>query len=168
MMGFVVFNPAHAQTPTQKSAAPVELGNFNGWTVYKLESDAGKSCYTVTQPAKSDPPGLRRDPAYLFITHRPKDKVRNEISFGLGYPLKPNTAGSLQIVGGEKFTLASNGEGAWMADTKQQDRSIAAMRKGKEAVVKATSKRGAVTTDRYALPGLPQAMDLIDKECPKQ
>ena len=55
-----------------------------------------------------------------------------------------------------------------MADTKQQDRSIAAMRKGKEAVVKATSKRGAVTTDRYALPGLPQAMDMIDKECPKQ
>lgn len=158
-------SPALAQ---DKTAAPQEIGKYGAWTVYRLNNAGALSCYAVTQPAKSDPPAARRDPAYLFLTHRPKEKVRSEFSVNMGYPLKPNSAGSLDILGAGKFTLVTNGEGAYLADGKQDAAAAAALRKGREAVVKATSKRGTATSDRYSLNGVAQALDRIDQECPKQ
>lgn len=156
--------PAVAQ---DKAETPVEVAKYNAWTVYRLDSSTGRSCYAVTQPARSEPPNAKRDPAYFFITHRPKENVRNEISASMGYPLKANSAGSLTILDGEKFLLAGSGEGVFLADAAKEDMAVAAMRKRREVTIKAISKRGTSTTDRYSLNGIGKALDHIDRECPK-
>ncbi len=145
--------------------APVELGKFEGFTAYAQERKTGRACYIVAQPAKTAPASVRRDPVYLFITHRPKEKIRNEISLSMGYPLKPDAPASLEIVPGGIFPLAAQNEGAWLAEAANQTLAVDAMRKAREVVVKGTSKRGTATTDTYALKGLAQALARIDQEC---
>jgi hypothetical protein len=39
------------------------------------------------------------------------------------------------------------------------------MKKGGNLVVKASSKRGNATSDRYSLAGIAQAIDRAEKEC---
>ncbi|MES2905467.1 MAG: invasion associated locus B family protein [Pseudomonadota bacterium] len=151
----------------QKAVAPAEIGQFNGWTAYRLENDKGRSCYITTQPAGSEPASARRDPIYIFITHAPKAGKRNEISIKLGYAVKPQSGGSFEILGGEKFDLATSGEGAWLKDAAKETSAVEAMKKGKEVLVKATSKRGTLTTDRYSLTGIGKALEKIDRECAK-
>ena len=50
-------------------------------------SQSGKSriCYTLAQPKTRDPEDLKRDPAYAFISERPAERVRNEVSFIMGF-----------------------------------------------------------------------------------
>ena len=42
---------------------------------------------------------------------------------------------------------------------------LAAMKRGGSLVVKASSKRGNATTDRFSLAGIAQALDRAEKEC---
>jgi hypothetical protein len=153
---------AVAQTGDQ----PALLGSYDGFKAYSQERAGKRSCFVVGAPDKSTPANVRRDPIHLFITHRPKDKVRNEISFQMGYPLKADAAASFEVAGGT-YALAGYGEGAWLAEVVKQDLAVEALRKAKEISVKGTSARGTATNDHYALKGLAQALDRIDAECPK-
>jgi hypothetical protein len=42
---------------------------------------------------------------------------------------------------------------------------LAAMKRGGSLVVKASSKRGNATTDRFSLAGIAQALDTAEKAC---
>jgi invasion protein IalB len=44
-------------------------------------------------------------------------------------------------------------------------RLVEALRKGRDAIVKSTSTRGNLTTDRYSLAGVSQALDRVAQEC---
>src|SRR5262245_12242252 len=79
-----------AAARAQESPQPALLGAFGSFKAYTQERNGGRACYIVAAPDKMTPENVRRDPAYLFIAHRPKEKIRNEISLQLGYPLKPN------------------------------------------------------------------------------
>lgn len=153
---------AFAQTPAQPSL----LGSFEGFKAYTLEKNGARSCYVVGAPDRMAPANVRRDPVHLFVTHRPKDRVRNEINFQMGYPLKADAAATLEV-GGSSYALATLNEGAWIAEVVKQEIAVEAMRKAKEITVKGTSVRGTATSDHYTLKGLAQALDRIDAECPK-
>jgi hypothetical protein len=150
----------------QMAAQPSPLGAYDNFKAYAHEKNGKRSCYVSGSPDKMMPANVRRDPVYLFIAHRPKDKVRDEISFQMGYPLKADAPASLEIAGAN-YPLAAYGEGAWLADLVKQDLVIESMRKAKEITVKGTSARGTATADHYSLKGLAQALDRIDVECPK-
>jgi hypothetical protein len=69
-------------------------------------------------------------------------------------------------VGDTSFDLLPKGPNLWVKNAAQESALVAEMRKGKSLIVKATSKKGNLTTDTYSLSGFAQAIDRALKDCP--
>src|SRR5262245_3155802 len=151
--------PALAQSPE-----PTSLGEFGDWAAYTYKAQGGKVCYISSQPKTQTPKNAKRDPAFLLVTHRPSQSVRNEVSTIIGYPFKKDATVQL-TVDTQNYELFTNGDGAW-ADTTAKDKEIvAAMKKGQKLTIKGASWRGTETLDSYSLKGLAQALAKIDAAC---
>jgi invasion protein IalB len=154
------------RTAAVAAALPKVLGQYADWGAYVAAPDGKKVCYTLAKPKSSttNPAGRKRDPAYVFISTRPSENVRNEISVIVGYPLRPSSDATAEI-GSTKFAMYTQNDGAWIKNVAEEARMIEAMRKGAELIIKGTSSRGTQSTDVYSLKGLTQAMDRADQEC---
>ncbi len=139
------------------------LGQFNDWSAYQATTDKGKLCFIISQPTKREPAGLNRDPAYFFITHRPGDNVRNEISVQVGFPLREGSTADT-VVGSDKFSLITQNDRAW-SNGQDDSKLVAAMRRGANVTVTSVSGRGNQTKDTYSLRGISAALDKINQEC---
>ena len=144
----------------------LELGKYGDWGAYQTQSGKSKICYALAQPKDRQPTTLKRDPAYIFISHRPGEGVRGEVSVIMGFPLKEGSNDAGADVSGANFGLITKGTNAWVKNVAEETQMIDAMRKGSKLVIKAPSAKGNVTTDTYALGGLAQALDRVQKECP--
>ena len=84
-----VLAPASADTtkPAKKDDAskPALVATFGDWNVFVAEAGKGRICYTLAQPKTREPASLKRDPGYAFISDRPGEGVRNEVSFIMGF-----------------------------------------------------------------------------------
>lgn len=155
------------------AAAPRELGTFNSWRAFVHQGPGGRQCYALGAPSASEPrdiqPGTaRRGQTHLFITHRPGQNVRNEISVVIGYAFRPNTTATLEVVsqaGTRRFALYTRDQGAWVQNAAEEAQLIAAMRTGRELRVRGTSARGTNTVDTYPLAGVSGALDRVAQEC---
>jgi hypothetical protein len=154
-----------APAPAAADPGPAKsLGSDGAWTAYLAQNKGGKVCYLVGQPEKTDPAGMKRKPVMAMVTHRTEDNVSNVVSFDEGYPLNED-ADVIVETGPDKFQLFAKDDTAW-ARTSDLDKTIVtALAKEKQAVVKATPKKGHVTTDVYSLAGFSKALALIDKAC---
>ena len=142
----------------------VRLGGAQKWQAYSDTVKGQRTCYIVGEPQKTEPESAKRDKVFATVTHRPAEKVANEVSFNAGYLFKEGSEADV-IVDGKKFSLFTNKEGAWTRDAASDKAVVGALSKGKIAVVKGTSSRGTATTDTYALAGFGQALAEIDKAC---
>jgi len=153
--------PAPAQPAP---AGPTLIGQFGDWGVYVSQNPKSKVCYALSQPKDRQPANLKRDPAYFFVSTRPGESVKNEVSVMVGFPMKEGNEASAQI-GDVSFALYTKQGSAWVRNIAEEARLVDALRKGKDAVIKSTSLRGNVTTDRYSLSGIAQALDRVAQEC---
>jgi hypothetical protein len=161
---------AAAPKKPQAAAAPSaggptdSLGTSGPWSAYASRDKAGRVCYLVGQPEKSDSAGTPRKAPSAMVTHRPAENISNVVSFVEGYALKEGSEVALEI-GDKKFELFTKDDGAW-ARTAELDRTIVGtLAHGKSAVVKGTPQKGRATTDVYSLAGFAKALALIDKAC---
>jgi hypothetical protein len=145
-----------------------QIGTFKQWNAYTHTEAGGKVCYIASQPSdtKYSTPIKQRDPAFFLITTRPASKTRNEASTIIGYPFKPDSK-VIVDVDGQKFTMFTQNDGAWMEDTSQETALITVMQSGTKMTVTGTSRRGTEITDTYSLAGVTAALKAIDKECPQ-
>jgi hypothetical protein len=120
----------------------------------------------LAKPAKSEttPPNRSRDQAFLFVSSRPAEKVKDEVSIIIGYGFKPNTDATLEL-GGASYAMYTQADGAWIKNAAEEAKLVEAMRKGGDATIKGTSARGTGTTDVFSLKGLAQALDKVGEEC---
>ena len=158
-----------AAAPRRHSAAasgkPDPVGTFGDWTAY-VAKGKDKTCYALAQPDKRAPANLQRDPAYVFISTRPTDGVRNELSIVEGFDVKNGgDQDASAAIGSASFKLIAKGSDLWLEDDSQGPQMIAAMKKGAQMTVTAMSMRGNVTTDTYSLSGLTKALDAALKGC---
>lgn len=143
--------------------APVLVAQFGDWGVYVNKT--ARTCFALTQPKERQPANVKRDPAYFFVTTRPNDKLVNEISIMAGFALKED-AEAVLASGGANYPLFVKGTGLWIKEPADEAKLLDALKKDKEITLKLTPAKGAVTTDRYSLTGLPQALERVAKECP--
>ncbi len=158
--------PAAAQRQASNAGQPSLLGQFGDWGAYAGTSGGNKVCFALATPESSqtNPPNRPRDPVYLFVSTRPADNVRDEVSFMMGYPLRPGGDVTAEV-DGTKFEMQASGDGAWVKNAAEEGRIVDLMRRGSELVMHGISTRGTTTTDRYSLKGVTQALDRVAQEC---
>lgn len=149
-----------------EGSQPTLLGQFADWGAYTASPGGKKLCFALSKPKSSqtNPPGRNRDPAYLFVSTRPTENVRNEVSVLIGYPFKASTDATAEI-GSTKFAMSTQNDGAWIKNVADEARLIEAMRKGADMTIKGVSGRGTQTTDQFSLRGLGEAMARVEQEC---
>jgi len=161
----------NASTKSAPAAAsgggqPSLLGQFGDWGAYAATSGGRQVCYALAKPTSqaTQPPNRPRDPAYIFVSTRPAENVRNEISIVIGYPFKPGSEANVDI-GSAKYVMYTQADGAWIKNAAEEARMVDTMRRGADLVVTGESGRGTISTDRYSLRGLSQALDRVAQEC---
>ena len=159
---------AFAQQPPRSATAaratePTLLGQYSDWGAYTASPGGNKMCFALAKPksTKIEPAGRSRDPAYVFVSTRPADNVKNEISVIIGYPFKTSSDATAEI-GNTKFAMYTQNDGAWIKNVAEEARLVEAMRKGAELTVKGSSGRGAQSVDQYSLKGLSQAVAVFN------
>ena len=183
---------ASAKDTKAESAKPSLVANFGDWNVFVGEVGKGRICYTLAQPKSREPASLTRDPGYAFISDRPAEGVRNEVSFIMGFDVSggdtaeaspeaksgekaskssarsksPAASAPIALVDEAPFEMLPKGGNLWVKNAAKESALIAEMRKGVKLVVKAASLRGHQSVDTYSLTGFSQAMDRLQKECP--
>lgn len=158
--------PAAAAPSVPGAPQPTLLGQFGDWGAYAATPGGKKVCFALAKPANSStsPPNRPRDPAYMFISSRPAEKVKDEVSIIFGYGLKPNADANIEVAGAY-YTMYTQADGAWVKNAAEETRLVEAMRKGQDLTVKGMSAKGTASTDVYSLKGLPQALDRVGQEC---
>ena len=175
--------PAKDKPKDPPAAKPSLVGSYGDWSVYQSQSGKNRICYTLAQPKGRDPEDLKREAAYAFISERPAEGVRNEVSFIMGFDVGASGAEDAKdkkkakkkdsdpvaptaVIGDASFELLPKGADLWVKNAAKESDLIAEMRKGSKLVIKASSKKGNTTTDTYSLSGFSQAIDRALKDCP--
>ncbi len=155
---------------TGLSAAPAQAQNakaiaqFKDWATYVGQEGGGKVCFVVSQPKDTLPKGVNRGDIYFYVTQRPGEGVRHEVSVITGYPYRSGSETTVAI-GTDTFRLYTSEDSAWLDNAAEEERLVAAMRAGARMIVKGTSSRGTDTTDTYSLLGVSAALNRAAKEC---
>jgi hypothetical protein len=158
--------PATTAAAPTGTAQPALLGQYGDWGAYAASPGGGKVCFALAKPktTKIEPAGRKRDPSYVFVSTRPAENVKNEVSVIIGYPFKTSSDATAEV-GAAKFAMYTQNDGAWIKNVAEEARMVDAMRKGADLTVKGTSGRGTASIDQYSLKGLAQALDKIEQEC---
>lgn len=166
---------ARAAQPAKKPALPaapapteqaVLLGQFGDWGAYKAAPGGKKVCFALSKPtsATTEPAGRKRDPSYAFVSTRPAEKVKNEVSVIVGYAQRAGVDASATI-GTANYVLYTQNDGAWVKNAAEEPQMVDAMRKGADLVIRSESALGTKTTDTYSLKGIAQALEKVAEEC---
>jgi hypothetical protein len=153
-----------AFTASASAQSPNRLGVFKDWTAYSYTDGRGKVCYAATQPTLTEPKGVNRDPIFFMVSTRPADRINNEVSVLVGYPLKQDSKVTVDI-DGKSFSMFTKEDGAWVENISDESVLVDALKAGSKMVVKGTSRRGTNTIDQYSLAGISAALDSVAKAC---
>ena len=157
---------AQQKKPASPTDQAVLLGQFGEWGAYRATPGGKKICFALSKPTSvgSEPSGRTRDAAYAFISTRPSEKVKNEVSVIVGYPQRAGHDASA-AVGSSTYAMYTQNDGAWVKNAAEEAQMVETMRRGSDLVVKSESARGTKTTDTYSLKGIAQALDKVAEEC---
>ena len=157
---FGVAQSVAAQESTNRVAAATD------WSVFV--DDNPKECWGVSKPKKTvntkngKVVQVRRGDILLFVTYRPGKAP--EISFRGGYPFASGSTVELEV-GGQKFTLFTDGEGAWAGSSDEDSKIIAALKSGTDVTLTGRSGRGTLTKDNFSLMGFTAATEEAATRC---
>ncbi|WP_374621284.1 invasion associated locus B family protein [Devosia sp.] len=140
------------------------LGEYRAWSAYSATESTGPVCFALTKPSDVSPTPDGYTEAYLYLTHRPAEGVRNEMNLVAGYTFAPDTPATV-TVSGQSFELFTENDAAWLRDPGQNDNLAGALRAGSTVVVEGTSDRGIRITETFSLSGATAASRAIEGDC---
>ena len=141
-----------------------EIGKYKDWRTMILVEPTGKVCFAQSIPVLQAPKTNKRD-ARLFVTFRPGEKIKDEISASPGYEF--NKKNSVIATSGKnkiKFDIIQQGF-AWIADNKIEKKMIKIMKKGSRIMITGYNQKGSQTIDHYSLLGFTKAYNTAKKAC---
>ena len=140
------------------------LGKFKDWESFILSNEGNKICFAQSIPVIRAPKKVKRDPSRLFISFRPNENIKNEISVTNGYEFKVKTPVSAKS-GKKTYDLFSKGRFAWVVDNEDERKLIVTMKKASRLMIIAISDKGDQTTDHYSMMGFTKAYNAAKKSC---
>ena len=103
---------------------------YGDWTA-SLAAGKAKTCYALAKPKQRSPEG-KRDQAYVFIADRPAEKVHNEVSILMGFPIKEGSAAKARA-GKIDFDLVAVSNAFFMKNPADDVRFVDTLKKGGRA-----------------------------------
>ena len=141
-----------------------KVGKFKDWETMVLVKDTGVVCFAQSKPVLQAPKTNKRD-ARLFVTFRPNEKIKDEVSITPGYEF--NKQNSITAKSGKNkynFDIAQQNF-AWIADNKIEKKMIRTMKKGSRIMISGYNSSGSQTIDHYSLLGFTKAYNEAKKSC---
>ncbi len=145
------------------AVTPRSTGKYKNWESFVAETDKGKICFAQTVPTKRAPAAVKRDKTKLFVTFRPSEEIKDEVSLTSGhdYKISSVTASS----GKRRYSFFSQKDFAWLLDDQEEKKFIQLMKKATDIIVKERTIKGAETTDHYSMMGFTKAYNTAKKTC---
>ena len=155
----IIFLTNYVQADDLKS-----LGKFKDWESFSLLQEGNKVCFAQSAPVVRAPKKIKRDPSRLFVSFRPNENIKNEISVTNGYDFKLK-APVLAKSGKKTYDLFSKGRYAWVVDNGDEKKLISTMKKASRLMIIANTNKGDQTTDHYSMMGFTKAYNTAKKSC---
>ena len=155
---FIIFNFANAEENLKS------VGKFKDWESFVLSQEGNKVCFAQSIPVVRAQKKLKRDSSRLFVSFRPAENIKNEVSVtnGYGFKLKaPVTAKS----GKKSYDLFSKGHFAWVVDSDDETKLIVTMKRASRLMIIGNTDKGDQTTDHYSMMGFTKAYNTAKKSC---
>ena len=142
---------------------PKSSGKYKNWESFILTTDKGKICFAQTKPIKRAPAAIKRNESRIFVTFRPNENVKAEISVTSGHAYKNSTVSAKS--GKRNYSFFSQGDFAWLLDENEEKKFIKLMKRATDLMTKGRTKDGAATTDHYSMMGFTKAYNTAKKTC---
>ena len=140
------------------------IGKFKEWESFVLSQEGSKICFAQSKPVIRAPKKLKREPSRLFVSFRPSENIKNEISVTGGYEYK--IKGPVIAKSGKKeYDLFSKGKFAWVVDSQDGAKLIKTMKKASRLMIVGNTNGGSQTTDHYSMMGFTTAYNTAKKNC---
>lgn len=140
------------------------IGDFRDWSAYATSEGAGALCFALSKPQDINPIPDGYTEAYLYLTNRPAESIRNEFNLVAGFTFAPDSAATASV-SGRSFDLFTENDAAWLLDPAQGDNLASAIRAGSELVIEGTSDKGIRIAQTYSLSGATAASRAIEGGC---
>ena len=154
----IIFNIARAEENLKS------IGKFKDWESFILSQEGNKICFAQSIPVVRAPKKLKREPSRLFVSFRPAENIKNEVSVTNGYEFKQKAPVSAKS-GKKSYDLFSKGRFAWVVDNKDEAKLIITMKKASRLMIIGNTDKGDQTTDHYSMMGFTKAYNTAKKSC---
>ena len=141
-----------------------KLGKFKDWESFVLVQGESKVCFAQSIPVVRAPKKYKRDPSRLFVSFRPVENIKNEISVTNGYEFQQKAIVTAKS-GKKAYDLFSKGRFAWVADSEEEKKLIITMKKASRLMIIGNTDKGNQTTDHYSMMGFTKAYNSAKKYC---
>ena len=142
---------------------PRSTGKYKNWESFVAETEKGKICFAQTIPTKRAPAAVKRNKSKLFVTFRPSEEIKDEVSLTSGHDYK--TSSVTASSGKRRYSFFSQKDFAWLLDDQEEKKFIQLMKRATDIIVKARTTKGAETTDHYSMMGFTKAYNTAKKTC---
>tara|TARA_B110000014_G_C19766989_1_gene399190 strand:+ start:75 stop:590 length:516 start_codon:yes stop_codon:yes gene_type:complete len=140
------------------------IGKFKDWETFTVTENDNKICFAQSIPILRAPKKFERNPSRLFITFRPSEDMKDEVSATSGYTFQKEKIVKAKT-GKKTYDFFSQEEFAWILDTEEEQRFIKAMKKASRVMIIGRTDKGKQTIDHYSLMGFSKAYDTAKKNC---
>ena len=157
-VGSLTMSAARAEVTVTKA------DSYGDWTLFVDAKSPHLFCFVTSEPKSSEPTDTAREAPRVYISAWPKDGVKGEVSFRLGFPTKKASeiTASVPPAG---FKLFASDDRAYVQDATQELKLLDAMKKGAKVTISAATQTGVAVTDSYSLSGLGQAIGQLQSTC---
>ena len=140
------------------------IGKFKDWETFTVTENDNKICFAQSIPVLRAPKKFERNPSRLFISFRPTENIKDEVSATSGYTFQKEKIVKAKT-GKKTYDFFSREEFAWIIDTEEEQRFIKAMKKASRVMIIGRTEKGKQTIDHYSLMGFTKAYNTAKKNC---
>ena len=148
-----------------ESAEDLEsVGKFKDWETFTVTESNNKICFAQSIPILRAPKKFDRNPSRLFISFRPAEDTKDEVSATSGYTFQKGKIVKAKT-GKKTFDFFSEEDFAWIRDIEIEQKFIKAMKKASRVMIIGRTDKGKQTIDHYSLMGFSKAYNAAKKNC---
>ena len=140
------------------------VGKFKDWETFTVTENNNKICFAQSIPILRAPKKFERNPSRLFISFRPTEDIKDEVSATSGYTFQKKKIVKAKT-GKKTYDFSSQEDFAWILDTEEEQKFIKAMKKASRVMIIGRTEKGKQTIDHYSLMGFTKAYDTAKKNC---